>query len=477
MKKSEKKNMLIICLVTILCAMGCKGIIEIDPPKDSITTRQVFENKEDATAALLGIYSYMANGGAGSFNNPTNASLTILCGMSADELLPYISSDIRLVHFYTNALLADNSYGHYFWIYFYSYMYQTNAVLEGLTASTGISQNVKEELLAEAKFLRAFNNFYLVNLFGDIPLITNTDYKSNKLASRTSMNGVYRAIINDLTDAKKMLPADYIAGGGERVRANKWAAGALLARTYLYTGDFLNSEAEATAVINHTALYSLVDLDKVFLTNSLEAILQWHNNSGSNNENYNATPEGFLLIPNSSATQPNYLVTEQLLNSFEAGDRRSVSWLQHYTYDGIDYAYPYKYKTGSAEAKPNGQITEYYTVLRLAELYLIRAEARAQQGNLTGAIADVNRIRNRAGLDDVAALSKDQVLSAIMQERKIELFSELGHRWLDLKRTGKVGQAFSQLPYKSAYKPYQNLYPIPGVELDVAPNLIQNTGY
>jgi len=115
--------------------------------------------------------------------------------------------------------------------------------------------------------------------------------------------------------------------------------------------------------------------------------------------------------------------------------------------------------------------------LRLGEQYLIRAEARAQQNNISGSQTDLNVIRRRAGLTNTTASDQPSLLAAILDERRHERFCEWGHRWLDLKRTNKVTSTFSSIPYKSAYQPYQQLYPIPIYELATNPNLTQNPGY
>jgi hypothetical protein len=275
-----------------------------------------------------------------------------------------------------------------------------------------------------------------------------------------------------------LLPSDYSEGGGERIRANKWAATALLARVYLYLDSFANAEAQATAIINNSSLFSLDTLNGVFLANNQEAILQWQNNSSLNQNSYNATAEGNFMIPSDPTSQPNYYLTDQLLGAFESGDLRKIDWLDSTVYSGATYYYPYKYKVGPSQERANAPVTEYYAVLRLAEQYLIRAEARAQQSNLSGAISDLNIIRNRAGLDSLStSLTQLQVLAAVAQERRIELFAEWGHRWLDLKRTKQVGAVFSTIPYKSQYQPFQQLYPIPRGELQFDPNLRQNPGY
>ena len=120
------------------------------------------------------------------------------------------------------------------------------------------------------------------------------------------------------------------------------------------------------------------------------------------------------------------------MNDFEPGDHRREHWIQGRLFDGDSLFYPYKYKVfGNYEP-----ITESYIILRLADLYLIRAEARARQNNLITAAEDLNLIRTRAGLPDFSSSDQNAMLQAIMHERRIEMFSEWGNRWYDLKRTG-----------------------------------------
>jgi hypothetical protein len=120
-------------------------------------------------------------------------------------------------------------------------------------------------------------------------------------------------------------------------------------------------------------------------------------------------------------------------------------------------------------------------LLRLAEQYLIRAEARAQLNNVNGAQSDLNTIRSRAGLSIIMPNDKNTLLDAILHERKVELFTELGHRWFDLKRTGHVDAVMSiEAPKKingMGWKSYQQLYPLPLTDLQRDQNLVQNPGY
>jgi hypothetical protein len=180
---------------------------------------------------------------------------------------------------------------------------------------------------------------------------------------------------------------------------------------------------------------------------------------------------GYLVIPGSPDVVPNYTISNSLLNSFEPDDNRKVKWISSNLVDGQSYSFPYKYKQG-IDASDRG---EYDMVLRLAEQYLIRAEARAEQGESDGALSDVNIIRNRAGLSGLINSDKDSMLVSITHERQCELFAEWGHRWMDLKRTGQIDAVLGA--EKPAWKNTSALLPIPLVELGKNPKLYQNPGY
>jgi hypothetical protein len=173
------------------------------------------------------------------------------------------------------------------------------------------------------------------------------------------------------------------------------------------------------------------------------------------------------------------------VNSFEVGDLRAKpkNWIDTITVAGTKYYFPYKYKVNNSPGvtKPSG-MTEYFMMLRLGEQYLIRAEARAQLGNIGGAQNDLTAIRARAGLGATTANDKASLLAAILDERRHELFTEWGHRWLDLKRTGNIDAVMSVVtPQKSngviQWQTFQALYPLPLGDLQKDINLTQNPGY
>jgi hypothetical protein len=159
--------------------------------------------------------------------------------------------------------------------------------------------------------------------------------------------------------------------------------------------------------------------------------------------------------------------------SLEDNDARKNTWIGTTVVAGQTYEFPYKYKQRSTN---NGNNAEYSVVLRCAEVYLVRAEALAQQNKITGAVNDPNVIRQRSGLPELPeTLSKEDCIEAVAKERKAELAFEWGHRWFDLKRTGKATEVLGTL--KPGFTSTDLLFPIPQQELNRNPRLLQNDGY
>lgn len=462
MKNIIKTNGILIILIAGIFT-NCKKFIEIPLPQNQILTQNLFSDDSTAKAAVNGLYSQMMRGNALLFTG----SLSVFPGLSADEISNTATSNVY-DQFYTNSLVPTENTQIYngIWKNGYSYIYQANAIIEGIGNSQGMSEVIKRQLSGEVKFIRALCYFYLINLYGDVPLVTTTDYEGNAIKARSLIAEVYKQIITDLTAAKSVLQNSYPSGG--KVRVNKLAAAALLARVYLYTKDWAGAESEASEVIN-SGVYNLGgNLSNVFKANSSETILEFMPVSTTIN-----TYEGFIFIPTTSATaKPTFTLSSFLLNSFEANDIRKVNWVRSKAISGTNYYYPFKYTVRSGGAPYN----EHIIMLRLAEQYLIRAEARAQQNNLSGGQSDLNVVRNRAGLPNTNANSQSTLIMAIEQERKIELFCELGHRWFDLKRTSRSDAVFG-INKAPNWQSTDELYPIPQNEIDTNPFLTQNPGY
>jgi starch-binding outer membrane protein, SusD/RagB family len=466
-----------ILVLLHLTLLSCRKFVEIPPPANSITTEQVFADSADAAAAISGIYSKIEYS-TSIVGTCGNGAETILCGLSSDELKKFLSQQ-EVDEFYFNSLHGLSEMTGVYWNKAYEIVYQTNACIEGLEASGNLTQDVKIHFTSEAKLLRSLFYFYLINLFGDVPYITETNWEKTSLIPRTKVIDIYQFIIDDLKYAQQNLRDDYSFSFGERTRVNKYCASALLSRVYMYMGKWSNAESEANSVIENSQ-YSLVpDLNSVFFTNSSEAILQWQLNTSF--ETNNCTAEALNILPASSSRAPSYYLSSQLLSAFEQNDNRKLKWIDSSEYENVIYKYPFKYKNGRQQRETDAPPTEYYTVLRLAEQYLIRAEARAHLSDLLGATEDVNVIRTRAGLPEIMPGTQEDVLNAIYQERRVELFAEFGHRWLDLKRTGLVNQVMSIVtPIKkpgSVWQEFQQWYPIPASQIALNPNLHQTAGY
>ncbi|MEP2056475.1 MAG: RagB/SusD family nutrient uptake outer membrane protein [Maribacter litoralis] len=210
------------------------------------------------------------------------------------------------------------------------------------------------------------------------------------------------------------------------------------------------------------------DLNKVFLKDSPETI--WQFKPGEYPKN---TREATQLIIQAIPGQT-YALTDDLIEVFEEGDLRKTNWIASIsdTEGTVTLHYAHKYKANLNETES----LEYSILLRSAELYLIRAEARAHLGKITGAQQDLNAIRNRAGLPNTTAHTTTDLLSAILQERRTEFFTEQGHRWFDLKRTGLANETLQD--QKLNWQPRGVLLPVPESEIEMNPNLLpQNNGY
>jgi hypothetical protein len=294
-------------------------------------------------------------------------------------------------------------------------------------------------------------------------------------------------MVTDLNTAKSLLDNRYLdatllSESADRVRPNAMAATALLARVQLYNKQYGIAERLASEVINQTSLYStsLVPLNQVFLKNSKETIFALQ--PVKNNFN---TDEGnrFILIGAPNAQTGVYAST-QLMTSFDVGDQRKNVWIGFRTVGVNTYPYPAKYKVRNSLT-----ISENTIVLRLAEQYLIRAEAKIQQTKISEGIADLNVLRSRADDPDPLAsihlsqlsstLSKDEALKAVLHERQVELFTEWGHRWFDLKRVDKIDEVMKVVtPLKGGvWSSYKALYPIPVTDIRRSSILTQNPGY
>ena len=467
------KNLIII-LSSIFCilAISCEDFVEIDAPRTETVRETVFSSDETANAAMDGVYSiiippFSLFGG----------NLEIITGLLSDELNTN-GNDLPYIEYASNDVQPDNSdvIGA-FWSDPYMAIYNANGIIEGLMDNNQVRPDLRDHLKGEALFMRALLHFYLVNFYGAIPYVESTDIEVNNSLSREQSAQVYPKIIRDLLEAEQLMFEDYEVSDGERVRANRYAATALLAKVYLYTEDWSNAEAVASNVINETSLYNMEMLDNVFSSASQESILQVASLSLFNNSNISPLGDFFVIVRPPTGLLGLASLDPNFITLFDPSDARRSSWIGMFTSGATTWYYSNKYKNHQFnEVGP----PENTLILRLGEQFLIRAEARARQGNITGAVEDIDVIRARAGAtlltDSIPNISQTQLLEFIEQERQRELFVEGGHRWLDLKRTGRADEVLSVV--KPTWEPTDVLLPIPEAELRRNANLLpQNLGY
>ena len=453
---------LLLSLVLTCSILACSKFTDVDLPSSQLGKSTVFKEKATANAAVVDIYSKIRENGLLSGRN---TGLSIQLGVYTDELQYYGGSGTDLANSYNNTLLSTSTGILNLWNYSYSQIYAANAVIEGVNQSTGLADIDKEQLLGEALFVRGLIHFYLVNTFGPIPYIKTTNYQENSMVTRKAETEVYALIKSDFEQSSALLHAQYI--GTERVRPNKWAAQAMLARVCLYMQKWDEAATAASTVLNQTDLYKWpTDINGVFLKGSTSTIWQLMPLTVTAN-----THEGNAFVftqgPPSSIA-----ISASLYNAFSGNDFRREQWLKKVVNGTSTWYHAYKYKEQTATTPSK----EYSIILRIAEQYLIRSEARARLGNLSGAKDDLNKVRNLAGLGNTSANTADEIVDAVLQERRLELFTELGHRFFDLKRLAKLNLTLS--PLKPQWDTNDRLFPIPQSELLLNPNLTpQNAGY
>ncbi|RKR08943.1 RagB/SusD domain-containing protein [Flavobacterium sp. 90] len=449
-----KNKVIVLFIFSMLTVLqSCESFTEIDPPKNALVKDDVFSDEKGANSAVLGIYYQLTSSSLGQ------GYTSVYLGLSADDMYRHTDdSPSRQLHI--NDIVANNDNVQVFWSSIYQVIGQANGTVEGLENNSNFPENKRLQFLAEAKFLRAYCYFYLVNLWGDVPLITSTKWSTTSKSVRIPKADVYTFILNDLLESVKNLPET----ASNNIRAKKSAATALLARVYLYQKNWAEAQKYAEMTIANTlgTGAALPNVGEVFFPNSSETIFQLQPPN-----NYTSSFESSLM----NLFGADYLLEDNLLKEFEPGDLRRISWV------GEDQGnfYAAKYTTSPYDSSGPPQ---YNVLLRAAEQYFIAAEAKANQNNISGAILDLNVIRNRAGISEIdpVGISQGECLLLIEKEKRLEFFAEWGHRWLDLNRTSRASAVLGALPNKN-WNTDDMLYPIPISEIKLNPNLTQNKGY
>lgn len=455
------KTTYILLLVFAIGFQSCSDFVDVERPGSQLTGITVFADRTSANAAMTEVYAKLRDGGilSGSIDG---ASYRL--GLYADELDYYGLTATTDESFYLNSLMASNGFISQSWNSCYSQVYGANAILEGVEGSTTLSVGDKNQFRGEALFVRALVHFYLMNIYGDIPYIVTTNYEVNRVSPRLASDIINERLISDLTESASLLSESYISG--EKVRPNQSTVYALLARVYLYNKMWAEAANAASAVLNNPEYVLEEDLSKTFLKECTSTIWQFAPHYSGGN-----TDEGDTFIFN-AGPPTRVALSSNLMASFSPEDKRKMNWTNKITQGAAIWYHAYKYKQNYEASESS----EYSIIFRLAEQYLIRSEARAQQGELIGAREDLNKVRNTAGLNNVSAVTASEIIDAIIEERRLEFFTEYGHRFFDLKRTDQLNNVLGAS--KIGWNDYDALWPLPLIEIMANPNLSpQNPGY
>lgn len=432
------KKLHILWLLLIAGSMlSCKKYLEVEP-LDLVSDEQTIFDLTSAETAVRGAWRGVANlNYSGGFQN------TILQS-GADVVSVNVSlTDLSVTNY---NLRSDIPFLQTYWANNYNTINRANHIIEKLPLVTDLklTNDIRNQLAGEAYFIRALSYFDLARMYGGVQLfLTPTKTVEDKLGvARSTKDEVYAQVLSDLNKAETLLPSTVV-----RNRATKYTVYALRARLYLYQKKYEQAENDVNSILAN-ANYKLIKPFNL-AAGTTESVLEL--TYSINNQN-----PGFTLWKGNRQLSPSAALHSLLNDPAIGGGRKILS---------VNTANQFIGGIFPVNTSPN-------YVIRTAELYLIRAEARASKAapDLTGSLNDLNAVRARSDVSNSTAATKEDLLLAIENERRVEFALE-PHRWFDLVRTGRAA-AVLNLPDATKY-----IFPIPAGEIQADPSLTQNPGY
>lgn len=443
------------CIAAAALVLACQSPLDTEPTS-AIDEGIALTNPRGVELAVNGAYRSLTGGSLYGQEEPVFADLY------ADNLA-FTGTFQTHREFGLRTLTAINGAVLGIWRAAYSGINRTNNVLDAIPNVFDAGDPRAAAYRGEALFIRALHYSILVRAFGDVPLVLTPSRGVGEasLVSRNPQADVYATIVADLEEAATLLPTTRVDG-----RATQAAANALLARVYLENGEYALARDRAATVIANPA-YSLMPTFPTTVggVTRVSFFAQKHSSESIFELPYSvnhSNAQAFWFFTAELGGRWGYAPTPALYNAFEAGDPRRDASIGT---DGASRWYGNKYFRIALG-------DDNVIVLRLPEMYLIRAEANARLGASDVVVRDdIDVVRNRAGLADLptTVVTQADLLTAVLQERRVELAFE-GHRFWDLRRHG-LAQTVLGLTADRL------LWPIPQAELDVNSNMTQNPGY
>lgn len=477
----KKKLFLILMMAGAL--VSCKDFLAL-APEYQISEQTFYKSQNDFETALTGVY--------GTFRGLFSSNVLYMTELATDNAeIQWSSPSTDEMQMDQNAVTSTNAFVQAVWNSCLYTISRSNAILNRIDG-VSFDQTAKDRIKGEAKFMRAYAYFYLVRLYGNVPVITQT-FSSPAQVSAADLSlkpatEVYAFLIKDLTDAETLLPA---GGNTDKTRASRMSAKALLGKVYLTQKSYDLAATKLKEVID-AKTYSLAANYQTLFTNGnnnlAESVFEVQFVSGrSLGNNYSAlfTPAitSMAIFPNNLQGSGRITPTLNLLNVYEAGDaRKAVSVNDSVSLIGGKKSYSrygLKFVDFKAIDLSDGSIT--FTALRYADVLLMYAEALNEQGKPAEAVPYINQVRTRARLGNLTVQTQADVRLAIENERRVEFLYE-GQRWFDLVRTGRaqtvMNAHYAGLKLSFKLDEFELIYPIPQNEVDLNPTMVkQNPGY
>lgn len=448
----KKFSYYILLGIASLTAVSCSDFLDKEPI-DQISSEQYFTDEKSVTSAMIALYNSLVNA------NYYGRAMIIIPEFAAGQVVS-IQQYPEYMVFTSNTVNIDNPWTLNIWANSYATINAANNILaleseDRAGEVTFANDSTRAGLLREAKFIRALTYFNLVRSFGDVPLITTptTSSSTDLRVTRAPAAEVYDQIVSDLSGYEE-LPSRYTAAA-DLGRATRWAAEALLAKVNLYRGDYLQAANLAGDVIMNGG-YSLPGTygDVWTKENSTESIFEIQYDAQVQNE----------LAKNVAQTGGIFSTSKAIYDEYDVSDvRRDFNILPV----GEQY-YIGKY--------PAGPAAQNLPIIRLAEVYLIYAEAEARnaQSVTNDAYTYYKAVRDRAGLEteDISTFTDWQAfVTDVQHEKRFEMMFE-GEAWFDYTRTELALTEMMVNPNAGRF-----VFPIPQAERDLNPNLGQNDAY
>jgi hypothetical protein len=437
----------------VLVLSSCSNILDLNP-QQSVSDASAVVDKKSAEASLAGAYDKLQSS---SYYGTEFVAATYLAGNDVkwSGSLNYYRA------FNDHSYQSDNTSVNTIWYAIYATLRSANQVIDKTSAlsSTIITDADKNRIVGEAYFIRALALFDLGRTFGNVPIITKGTVTASDFdgVKQSTQQQVYTQVITDLQTALSLLPETV-----NRARATKNTARALLARVYLYAENWEKAEEYSSLLIAKSADYQLVDYLSFFLNKQTkESIFELQFTTSDKNAHY------YQWLTSAKGGRHEWAPTENivtLLNDPAVGGTRKALVKDEST------ATNPKFYVGYLYWRTTGDDPAY--ILRIAEQYLIRAEARAKKAipDLVGALSDLNTVRTRAAVATLSGLDKANTILAIEKENRVEFPFE-AHYWFDLVRTKRAGTVLGVSDVRKW------IFPIPYNDLQADKDLVQNPGY